>query len=113
MAVTLDAAGLRDAARLVRRHGRQRHGNAAAGRGVRVGRKARARRARLHQQTKAATRCAGYLLTDVPEIRPFMKLTFGEGAVELEPRAVGSALRLSGGMALLAPYRTRRAGGLA
>ena len=56
---------------------------------------------------EAAIRVAGYLRGDDPGVRALRSVKVGE--LEIEPRAVGSALRLSGAMALLAPYRARRA----
>ena len=56
---------------------------------------------------EAAIRVAGYLRGDDPGVRALRSIKVGE--VEIEPRVVGSALRLSGAMALLAPYRARRA----
>ena len=111
MAVTINAAGLRAALRLAD----DTDGNADAVRLLAVASalvEGYAPGAPATVSNEAATRCAGYLLTDVPEIRPFMKLTLGEGMLEIEPRAVGSALRLSGAMSLLSSWRTRRAGGL-
>lgn len=59
---------------------------------------------------EAVIRTAGYLDADSPELRTLRSLKVSND-VTLEPRATGSALRLSGAAALLAPYRTRRAGG--
>ena len=56
---------------------------------------------------EAACRVAAYLLADDPAVRSLRRIRVGE--VEIEPRAVGSALRLSGAMALLGPFRIRRA----
>ena len=56
---------------------------------------------------EAAIRVAGYLRGDDPGVRSLLTIKVGE--IEIEPRAVGSALRLSGAMSLLGPYRTRRA----
>ena len=61
---------------------------------------------------EALLRVAGYLHADDPAFKTLRSVKVPD-ALEVEPRAPGSALRLSGGMALLAPYRTRRAGGLA
>lgn len=57
---------------------------------------------------EAVIRIAGYLHSDEPAMHAFRRLAVGK-AVTLEPRATGSALRLSGAMALLAPWRVRRA----
>ena len=56
---------------------------------------------------EAAIRVAAYLLADDPAVRALRVMKTAD--LEIEPRTVGSALRLSGAMALLAPYRTRRA----
>ena len=56
---------------------------------------------------EAACRVAAYLLADDPAVRALRRIKVGE--IEIEPRAVGSALRLSGAMSLLSSYRTRRA----
>ena len=56
---------------------------------------------------ESACRVAAYIRADDPAVRALRVLKVGE--VEIEPRTVGSALRLSGAMALLAPYRARRA----
>ena len=56
---------------------------------------------------EALLRIAGYLHTDDPGVRALRVMKTAD--LEIEPRTVGSALRLSGAMALLAPYRTRRA----
>ena len=56
---------------------------------------------------EAACRVASYLLADDPAVRVLRVLKVGE--VEIEPRTIGSALRLSGAMSLLSSYRTRRA----
>ena len=57
---------------------------------------------------EGAIRTAGYLSADSPELRTLRKLTVGDG-LDIEPRAVGSALRLSGAAALLSSWRVRRA----
>lgn len=57
---------------------------------------------------EALLRTAGYLFADEPAAKAWRRLDVGE-AVALEPRAPGSALRLSGAAALLSPYRVRRA----
>lgn len=57
---------------------------------------------------EAVTRCAGYLWADSPELRTLRKLSIADG-IDIEPRAVGSALRLSGASALLSSWRVRRA----
>ena len=59
-------------------------------------------------KNEAIIRTAAYLHSDDPAVRPLRRMEVGE-AVNLEPRAPGSALRLSGAAALLSPYRVRRA----
>ena len=53
-------------------------------------------------------RCSGYLWADSPELRTLRKLSIADG-IDIEPRAVGSSLRLSGASALLSSWRKRRA----
>ena len=57
---------------------------------------------------EAILRTAGYLFADEPAAKVWRRLDVGEVAV-LEPRAAGSALRLSGAAALLSPWRVKRA----
>ena len=59
-------------------------------------------------KSEAILRTAAYLHADDPAARTQRRLEVGD-AVRLEPRAPGSALRLSGAAALLSPYRVRRA----
>ena len=56
---------------------------------------------------EAMLRVAGFLHADEPAFKVLRRMAVDEG-LTLEPRAAGSALRLSGAMALLAPYRVRR-----
>ena len=57
---------------------------------------------------EAVIRTAAYLHTDDPALRVMRRLDVSD-AITVEPRAAGSALRLSGAAALLSPYRVRRA----
>lgn len=110
MAVTLTAAVLRDALKLAD----DDDGNATAARLLAVATAAvngYAPGAPESVSNEAALRTAGYLDADDPGFKTLRKMAVGK--VDLEPRAAGSALRLSGAQAFLAPYRTRRAGGLA
>ena len=59
-------------------------------------------------KTEAIIRTAGYLHADAPGARVMRRLQVGDN-VTIEPRAPGSALRLSGAAALLSPWRVRRA----
>ena len=59
-------------------------------------------------QDEAALRMAGYLFADEPGAKVWRRFDLDE-AVSLEPRAPGSALRLSGAATLLSPWRVRRA----
>ena len=59
-------------------------------------------------KSEAIIRTAGYLHADDPAARTQRRLEVGD-AVRIEPRAPGSALRLSGAAAVLAPFRVRRA----
>ena len=56
---------------------------------------------------EAACRVAGYLLADDPAVRVLRVMKTAD--LEIEPRTVESALRLSGAMSLLGSYRVRRA----
>ena len=57
---------------------------------------------------EALLRTAAYLHADNPEMRVFRSVKVGD-ALDLEPRAPGSAVRLSGAGALMSPWRVRRA----
>ena len=59
-------------------------------------------------QDEALLRMAGYLFSDDAGAKVFRRFDLSE-TVTLEPRAPGSALRLSGAGALLSPWRVRRA----
>ncbi len=59
-------------------------------------------------KTEAIIRTAGYLYADQAGARVMRRLQVGDH-VTIEPRAPGSALRLSGAAALLSTYRVRRA----
>lgn len=54
-------------------------------------------------------RVAAYLFADEPAAKVLRRLGLNGGDLDVELRAPGSALRLSGAMALLSPYRIRRA----
>ena len=56
---------------------------------------------------EALLRVAGYLFADDRAARVLRRLQVGD--LDIELRAPGSALRLSGAAALLSPYRVRRA----
>ena len=60
-------------------------------------------------KTESIIRVAAYMAHDDATIRPLSKVDV-DGIV-VQPAAPGSALRRSGAMALLAPYRVRRAPG--
>ena len=59
-------------------------------------------------KSEAIIRTAAYLHADDPAARTMRRLEVG-AEVRIEPRAPGSALRLSGAAAMLAAYRVRRA----
>ena len=105
--MTLDAAGLRAALGLAD----DTDGNATAARLLAVASELVTRYAPGAPDAisnEAVTRCAGYLSADSPELRTLRKLSIADG-LDIEPRAVGSALRLSGAAALLSSWRVRRA----
>jgi len=109
VALTLTAAELRDRLKLAD----DVAGNAAATRLLALATEAVNRYARGAPSAvanEAATRFAGYTKTATAQALALRSLKLGE-AVDLEFRPAGSALRLSGAMALLAPYRQRRAPG--
>ena len=107
MAVTLTAADLRthlglkdDAA-----------GNATASRLFNVARALVERYAPAcpdDVHTEALLRTAGFILADDPALRVLRSVKVPD-ALEVEPRAPGSAVRLSGAAALMSPWRERRA----
>ena len=53
-------------------------------------------------------RAAGFLQADDPALRVLRTIKVPD-ALEVEPRAPGSAVRLSGAGALMSPWRVRRA----
>ena len=57
---------------------------------------------------EALLRTAGYLHADDPALRVLRSVKVPD-ALEVEPRAPGSAVRLSGAGALMSPWRVRRA----
>lgn len=67
-----------------------------------------ARGAPQDTRDEALLRMAGYLFADDPAAKVWRRFDLDE-IVSLEPRAPGSALRLSGAAALLSPWRVRRA----
>ena len=60
----------------------------------------------LHAE--ALLRTAAYMHADDPALRVLKSVKVGD-ALEVEPRAPGSAVRLSGAGALMSPWRVRRA----
>ena len=57
---------------------------------------------------EALLRTADYLHADSPSLRVLRSIKLGD-ALALEPRAPGSAVRLSGAATLMSPWRVRRA----
>ena len=57
---------------------------------------------------EALLRTAAYLHADDPALRVLRSVKVPD-ALEVEPRAPGSAVRLSGAAALMSPWRVRRA----
>ena len=106
--MTLTAAALRDALKLAD----DADGNAAAARLLAVASQVVAQYAGAAPDAianEAATRVAAYLLADDAGARVLRQLK--TESVEIEIRAPGSAVRLSGAGALLSPWRVRRAVG--
>ena len=58
---------------------------------------------------EALIRTAAYLHTTDSALLALRRLELDAAGLTIEPRAAGSALRLSGAAALLSPYRVRRA----
>ena len=106
MAVTIDAAGLRNALGLED----DAAGNAEATRLLAIASAAcnleGATVAPAEVADEAVTRTAAYLLADDASARVLRRVKAGED-VDVEIRPAGSAVRLSGARILLAPYRPR------